>query len=278
MNAQVFMEAMGQVDARYVEEVLYVKLPHYKRVYITVVAFIVVIAAVVALCIGSIARSPEVTEHIQVSRLTEYLGKNYSFNLTAEVGDETYELKKNTTFAAVLSPDSWVETEEKTELEDPLLILNFGSAIHYTFYPDGYVYALYSGELRSSYVPIKKDTQYQAPAELPEKLLEYVLQNGTKPVEEDDPGPTLTVEECMERVLPLLDAEFIESVEVLSQDLITWAQYTEKYEEISSYEDPEKLVWVLTVRDSDRLGNTTTKLVVADAAVGFPLEIQDVEE
>lgn len=277
MNAQVFMEAMGQVDARYVEEVLYVKLPHYKRVYITAVAFIVVIAVVVALCIGSIARNPEITEHIQISRLTEYLGKNYSFDLTAEVGDEIYELKKNTAFAQVLAPNSWVETEEKAELEDPLLILNFGSAIHYTFYPDGYVYALYSGELRSSYVPIKKDTQYQAPAELPRKLLEYILQNGTEPVEESDPGPILTAEECVVRALPLLDAEFIESVEVLSQELITWAQYTEKYEELSSYEADE-MVWVFTLRDLDRSGNVTTKLVVANATTGFPVEIMDVEE
>lgn len=249
----------------------------HRKVYLIAAVFVVLLVGVPILCISSIARNPEVTEHIQVSRLKDYLWKNYSFDITAEVGDEIYEVKKNAAFAAVLAPNSWAETEEKAELEDPLITLNFGTAIHYAFYPDGYVYALYSGELRSSYVPVKKDTQYQAPAELPEKLLEYVLQNGTKPMEENAPDSPLTAEECMERVLPMLDAEFIESVEVLSQELITWAQYTEKYEEISSYEADE-LVWVLTVRDSDRSGNITTKRVVANAATGFPVEILDVEE
>lgn len=178
MNAQVFMEAMGQVDTQYVKEVLFVKIPHYKRIYITAAAFIVVIAAVLALCIGSITRNPEVTELIQVPYLKEYLGGNYFFDLTAEVGDEVYDLRKDEAFAAVLDPDSWEETKAKTGSEDPLVTLNFGPVIHYTFYPDGYVYALYSGEIRSAYVPVKKDTWYQTPEELPQELLEYVLENG----------------------------------------------------------------------------------------------------
>lgn len=169
----------------------------HRKIYAIAAAFVVLIAAVLALCINFIARNPVATEFVQVSYLKTTLDGHYGFDLTAEVGSEVYELKENAAFVEALDPDSRVETEEKVETGEPLVTLNFGSSVHYTFCSDGYVYALYSGELRSTYIPLKKDTQYKTPAELPQKLLEYIRQNGMEPVEDND--PILTVEEAVRR-------------------------------------------------------------------------------
>lgn len=249
----------------------------HRKIYAVAAAFVVLIVVVLIFCISSMSRNPVVTEFIQVSYLKKTLDGNYGFDLTAEVGSETYEIKENSAFVEVLDLDSWVETEEENvETGEPLVALNFGSTVHYTFYSGGYVYALYSGELRSSYLPVKKDTQYKTAAELPQKLLDYILQNGTEPVEDND--TILTVEEAVARVRPLLGAPSIEFIEVLSQELITWAQYAEKYESTSSYEYPDNLVWVLTIRYTEKDGAVVTQLATVDAVIGAPLESRPLKD
>ena len=87
----------------------------HRKIYIVAAAFVALIVIVLVLCISSIKNNPTVTELIQVPYLKESLGGNHFFDLTAEVGDKVYDVWKTDTFAEVLDPDSWVETEEKTK-------------------------------------------------------------------------------------------------------------------------------------------------------------------
>lgn len=275
MNAQVFMEAMGQVDTRYVKEVLSVKVPHYKRIYILAAGFLVLTAAVLAIFITSVKNDPPAVDIVQLPYLKEFLGDNYFYDITAEVGDTVYDVWKNDEFAAALGLDTWEETEEQERTDEPLFVLNLATH-RYTFYPDGYVSVFYSGKINTAYLPYKMYTQYQTPEELVQRLLEYIEENGINYAQVI--VPTLTAAECVERLLPTLRAASADSVEVLAQEQMTWARYAETYQTRVSYEYPDDLIWVLTLRYPDASGKIETVRVAADAVLGDLLERRNVEE